>query len=132
MVAHVIVDFTPLSPFRKKVLDAKYTGKKDKYIFVHALTSASYKTIAIIISNLIIPLSQYKPFLFTIWFTFLLILFFLVETTTHFIVDVFKSEINIKCNLKCNSSDETYWIILGIDQLLHILVMFAICYCLYS
>jgi len=130
-LAHLIADFTPLIPFKKQILDAKINGGKDKWIYVHGLTVASYKVIAIIISNMILLLSQFKPFLFKPWFVIMLVIFFIIESSTHFIIDVCKTDFNLKYNLKCDTN-ETYWIAVGIDQFLHAIVMFGICYCLYG
>jgi hypothetical protein len=129
-LAHCIGDWTPLRPFDKQIIDAKRNGiKRNRYFLLHSLTMVSYKIIAIIVSNFIIPIQLTDNWVWYVRFGMILILFAVVELISHFIFDTTKDFFNFK--FKLTLYNRHYWTLIGFDQFLHAVIMFWVCYYLY-
>jgi len=129
-LAHCIGDWTPYRPFDRQINDAKTNGtQRDKWFAIHSLTMASYKVFAIILSNMILPMQNTGEWWWYIWFTMLLCLFWSVELITHLVFDITKDVINLK--FKLTPKNRHWFTLIGIDQFLHALIMFLVCYFLY-
>jgi len=122
-LAHLIGDWSALTPFDKEIVDAKTNGEKRNFwLGIHSLIMATYKIIAILLSHTIIPING--------GFVVILVIFFFVEFFSHFILDLLKCIINEKFQL--NPNIKFYWTAIGIDQFVHAIIMFIVCYYLYS
>ena len=51
-----------------------------------------------------------------------------LELVTHFIIDVGKAAVSVKLPLLADIKQKPYWVLFGLDQLLHQLVVVAIWY----
>lgn len=103
-ICHFLGDFTHLST--AWMLKAKMIGKPFLPILVHALVHATLMGI----------------------FLFLLgvdnvILLFIIQLTTHFIIDVLKGRMNGWFPILQSPTNKWHWIIFGFDQLFHALVI---------
>jgi len=131
ILAHFIGDWSKFVPFHQKVVNAKVnkTNTSGNWIFLHSSIVSLYKIFAILISSWIIPIGNMPGFLNTIWFYIILVVIFFGELITHFVFDISKWFLNNKYNL--NPSKDIYWTVVGIDQMLHYLVMLGMLYLLY-
>jgi len=53
---------------------------------------------------------------------------FMIEWVTHFIVDVSKGRIMFRFKAFSDFSDKRYWMLFGLDQLIHLYVLIFILY----
>jgi len=103
---HFLADFTWLSTYW--ILDAKRIGKPYFPIFVHATIHALLVFLCL--------------FLFKISFDKLIICY-LFELISHFVIDVLKGKMNLWFPYVSNMNNKMYWVVFGFDQFLHICVI---------
>jgi len=123
-LAHFLGDFTPLS---KWFIAAKRYGKPIGLVLAHgAVNGALYGMVVGIIMGFA-PFSAYG--VETRHSLLLLIAtVFAIETITHTLIDVLKGRIAHKFPIAENTNKQTYWTIMGADQLLHQAVLVFIVY----
>ncbi len=113
-VCHWIGDYTQLqTPW---MLRAKMIGSPLFPIFVHALTHALLMGAVL-------------------WFYTegrLLAELFVFQLVSHFLIDVWKGKMNIWFPTLKNPMNQSHWVIFGIDQLLHQLVIVGMVAWLYK
>jgi hypothetical protein len=108
-LCHFLCDYTPLStPW---MLRAKEVGKPLFPIFTHALVHATFMTLL-----LIFFLGPTNPKILPL---------FLFQLGTHFIIDILKGRLNIWFPVVQSPKTPRYWVVFGLDQYLHGLVIIA-------
>jgi hypothetical protein len=106
---HLLADFTPLS--NSWMLKAKQKGKPLFPIFIHALVHAGLMAVFLF---LILEFNLYN-----------LVLLFNIQLFTHFFIDVIKGRMNEWFPVLQSSENKWHWIIFGLDQYFHALVIIA-------
>lgn len=106
---HFLADFTPLS--NSWMLKAKQKGTPLFPILTHALIHA---VLMVIFLFLILKFDLYK-----------LVVLFNIQLFTHFFIDVLKGRINEWFPVLQSSENKWHWIIFGLDQYCHALVIIA-------
>lgn len=112
--AHWLGDYTHLSTSR--MLAAKRIGHPLAPIFHHAMVHAVLMFIAPIIC---LGLGKSEG---------IASMFFIIELTSHFGIDMLKGKMNVWFPLVSNPANKIHWYIFGLDQLLHQLVLILIWY----
>jgi hypothetical protein len=108
-LCHFLADFTPLS--NSWMLKAKQKGERLFPIFIHALVHA---ILMVIFLFLMLKFDLYK-----------LVILFNIQLFTHFFIDVLKGKMNIWFPLLQSSDNKWHWMIFGLDQYLHALVIIS-------
>ena len=106
-ICHFLADYTHLST--AWMLNAKRLGKPLYPIFTHAFIHAS---LMLVLLALFFGLSGFK-----------LAELFLFQLITHFLIDVWKGKMNSWFPTLQSPANKWHWIIFGLDQLLHALVI---------
>lgn len=114
-VCHWLCDYTPLST--KWMLDAKRIGTPLYPIFVHAFIHASFMLVTLSLFGA----SGLK-----------LAILFLFQLFTHFVIDVLKGKMNVWFPIVSNPANKSHWVIFGLDQLLHSIVIVIMVYILFN
>jgi hypothetical protein len=104
---HFLADYTWLST--SWMLNAKRFGKPIYPIFVHAFIHAS---LMLVVLSLGFGQSGLK-----------LLLLFLFQLITHWLIDIWKGRMNIWFPKLQNPANKEHWIIFGFDQYLHAAVI---------
>lgn len=106
-ICHFLADYTHLST--DWMLNAKRLGKPLYPIFTHAFIHAS---LMLVLLALVFGFSGFK-----------LALLFLFQLITHFLIDVWRGKMNSWFPELQSPENKWHWIIFGLDQLLHALVI---------
>lgn len=106
-ICHFLADYTHLST--SWMLNAKRLGKPLYPIFTHAFIHAS---LMLVLLALVFGFSGFK-----------LASLFLFQLITHFLIDVWKGKMNSWFPTLQSPANKWHWIIFGLDQLLHALVI---------
>ena len=56
-----------------------------------------------------------------------LLLFMLVEFVSHFLIDTIKGRLTARFSTLSDQQRKPYWMLFGLDQLLHLLIVVGIC-----
>jgi hypothetical protein len=104
---HFLADYTHLST--AWMLNAKRLGKPLYPIFTHAFIHAS---LMLVLLALVFGLSGLK-----------LAILFGFQLVTHFLIDVWKGRMNSWFPVLQSPANKWHWIIFGIDQYLHAIVI---------
>ncbi len=104
-LCHFLADFSPLST--DWMLRAKSKGSPLFPIFVHAGVHAS---LMFAVLFFFIPFTLAWQLATFQWFT-------------HFIIDVCKGKMNVLFPAVANSTNKSYWVLFGFDQLMHQLMI---------
>lgn len=110
LVCHYLADFCLTSP---SMIRAKADGRNPWPILLHATVHAGLMTICLLLWV-------------TSWKTALLAI--AVEWGTHFLIDWTKARLSARFPNLADQQQKPYWILYGIDQLLHQLVIVGIWY----
>lgn len=106
---HLLGDYTPLST--EWMLNAKRVGKPLYPIFIHALVHA---LLMLVLLTVMFKLAMVKLFIL-----------FGIQLITHFVIDVCKGRVGAWFPILQSPNNKWYWIVFGIDQYLHTLVIIA-------
>ena len=106
-ICHWLADYTHLST--SWMLNAKRLGKPIYPIFIHATVHA---TLMILALNLIFGITGN-----------LLIGLFVLQLSTHFLIDLWKGRMNSWFPDLQSPANKWHWIVFGFDQYLHALVI---------
>jgi len=104
-VCHYLADYTWLST--SWMLDAKRLGITKFPIFVHAFVHASLM--------LLVLLFYVEDLKLAVLFSFQLL--------THFVIDVSKGQMNALFPSLQSPANKLHWVVFGLDQLLHAIVI---------
>lgn len=110
LTAHCLGDFTPLATAR--IRQAKAEGGPLRYIALHAGIHAGLVGVAVL------ALAGPTPSA--------LALAFGIELTTHFAIDTSRARLGVRLPVLADMQANPFWWALGVDQLLHGLVLVAI------
>lgn len=110
-ICHFLADYTHLST--AWMLYAKRLGKPLLPIFIHACVHGVLMFIFLLFLE------------FTIWLIVTLVVF---QIVSHFIIDLLKGRANGWFPLLQDNSNKWHWIIFGLDQLLHAIVIILMFY----
>lgn len=110
LFAHWLGDYTHLS--RPYMLAAKRTGAPLMPIFDHALVHACLVAVVVTMYLPNNPLSI-GP----------LVICFMLELVTHFLIDVLKGRLNVWMPKLKNPANPYHWYVFGLDQCAHLLVL---------
>ena len=109
-ICHFLADYCLTTP---QMIKAKASGKKLQHIFFHSCVHA-------ILMSLVF-------FAFSIsWKTVLLLFSF--ELCSHFVIDYIKGFAGRLFPTLADNQQKPFWILYGLDQLLHLLVIVAMVY----
>jgi hypothetical protein len=131
-LAHFISEYTPIRLFNKDIKFAKINkliDENSKYVCIHPFVSGLYKVLAIIASYWIFPVKWSNNLLFIIVFIIILLFFYIIEVLAHTLLDLCKYSINVK--FKLTPENDKYWLVIGIEQFIHFILMLGVCYLLY-
>jgi hypothetical protein len=109
-MCHWLADYTHLST--NWMLNAKKFGKPLFPIFTHALVHAILMSVVLY---------------FFVGFTKILLYLGIFQLITHFIIDTWKGKMNVWFTNLQSSTNKWHWVIFGLDQLLHSIVIILIC-----
>lgn len=112
LVAHDLGDFTPLATERMR--EAKARGRPAWLIGMHAAMHAVLVALAllIVIRPSITILALAAGF----------------ELVTHFLIDLFKAQLGVRVPPLGDMRTNPFWWVMGVDQLLHGLVLVGIAF----
>lgn len=108
-ICHLLGDYTHLST--AWMLNAKRLGKPFYPIFTHAFIHAS---LMLVLLALVFGFSGFK-----------LAALFGFQLITHFLIDVWKGRMNGWFPALQSPANKWHWVVFGLDQLLHALVIIA-------
>lgn len=112
LVAHDLGDFTPLAT--ERIREAKARGRPLRLIGMHAAIHAVLVALAVMM--------VVRPSLA------LLALAAGLELLTHFVIDVAKARVGVRVPSLGDMRTNPFWWLLGVDQLLHLLVLVGIAF----
>lgn len=105
-ICHWLADYTHLST--AWMLDAKRLGKPLYPIFTHAFIHASLMLMLLLAFGI-------NGFELAALFSFQLV--------THFVIDVWKGKMNVWFPSLQSSANKWHWVVFGLDQLMHAIVI---------
>jgi hypothetical protein len=105
-ICHFLADYTHLST--NWMLNAKRLGKPFYPIFTHAFIHASLMLAVLSLFGII---------------GFKLLILFLIQLITHFLIDVWKGRMNGWFPELQSPANKWHWVVFGFDQFLHALVI---------
>ena len=111
LVSHYLADFCLTTP---KMIRAKADGRNPWPILLHAAIHSGLMAICLLLWT--IP-----------WKAVLLAM--AVEWGTHFLIDLTKARLSARFPRLADQQQKPYWMLYGLDQLLHQLVIVGIWYC---
>lgn len=112
LVCHYLADFCLTTP---KMIRAKADGRDLWPIMLHAAIHAGLMAICLLLWSI-----SWKAVLLAI----------AVEWITHFLIDLAKARLSIRFLILTDQQQKPYWMLYGLDQLLHQLVIVGVwCYC---
>jgi hypothetical protein len=110
LVCHYLADFCFTTP---KMIRAKADGRNPRPIMLHAAIHAGLMAICLLLWSI-----SWKAVLLAI----------AVEWITHFLIDLAKARLSIRFLILTDQQQKPYWMLYGLDQLLHQLVIVGIWY----
>ena len=110
LVCHYLADFCLTTP---KMIRAKADGRDLWPIMLHAAIHAGLMAICLLLWSI-----SWKAVLLAI----------AVEWITHFLIDLAKARLSIRFLILTDQQQKPYWMLYGLDQLLHQLVIVGIWY----
>ena len=110
LVCHYLADFCLTTP---KMIRAKADGRTPWPIMLHAAIHAGLMTICLLLWAI-----SWKAVLLAM----------AVEWITHFLIDWTKARLSIRFLILTDQQQKPYWMLYGLDQLLHQLVIVGIWY----
>ena len=111
LVSHYLADFCLTTP---KMIRAKADGRNPWPILLHAASHSGLMAICLLLWT--IP-----------WKAVLLAM--AVEWGTHFLIDLTKARLSARFPRLADQQQKPYWMLYGLDQLFHQLVIVGIWYC---
>ena len=109
LLCHYLADFCLTSP---AMIQAKADGRNPWPILLHAGIHAGLVSICLL-------------FWQTPWKTLLLVL---LELVSHFLIDTAKGRLTARFPALADMQQKPYWMLYGLDQLLHLMVLVMIWY----
>ena len=109
-ICHYLADFCLTSP---AMIQAKADGRNPWPILLHAGIHAGLVSICLL-------------FWQTPWKTLLLLV--LLELVSHFLIDTAKGRLTARFPALADMQQKPYWMLYGLDQLLHLMVLVLIWY----
>lgn len=110
LLCHYLADFCLTSP---AMIQAKADGRNPWPILLHAGIHAGLVSICLL-------------FWQTPWKTLLLLV--LLELVSHFLIDTAKGRLTARFPALADMQQKPYWMLYGLDQLLHLMVLVLIWY----
>ena len=110
LICHYLADFCFTSP---AMIKAKADGRNPWLILLHAGIHAGLIGLCLLVWGV-----SWK----------LLLMLALIELVSHFLIDTFKGYLTARYSFFANMQKKPYWMLYGLDQLLHLLVIVIICY----
>ena len=110
LVCHYLADFCLTTP---KMIRAKADGRNPWPIMLHAAIHAGLMAMCLLLWSI-----SWKAVLLAI----------AVEWITHFLIDLAKARLSIRFLILTDQQQKPYWMLYGLDQLLHQLVIVGIWY----
>ena len=109
-MCHYLADFCFTFP---AMIKAKADGRNPWPILLHASIHAGLMGLCLLVWGV-----SWK----------LLLMLTLVELVSHFLIDTAKGHLTARHSFLANMQKKPYWMLYGLDQLLHLLVIVIICY----
>ena len=109
-ICHFLADYCLTTP---QMIKAKASGKKLQHIFFHSCVHA-------ILMGLVFLAFSVS------WKSILLLFSF--ELCSHFVIDYMKGFVGRQFTSLADNQQKPFWILYGLDQLLHLLVIVAMVY----
>ena len=110
LVCHYLADFCLTS---KAMIKAKVDGKNPLPILLHASIHALLMGFCLLVWSVLLK-----------WILALIVL----ELVSHFLIDLAKARLSAQIPRLADHQQKNYWVIYGLDQLLHQLVIVVIWY----
>ena len=110
LICHYLADFCFTSP---AMIRAKADGRNPWPILLHSSIHAVLMGVCLLIWG-------------TRWKTLILLVLF--ELVSHFVIDTSKGLLTARFPILADQQHKPYWMLYGFDQLLHQLVVVAICF----
>lgn len=110
LLCHYLADFCLTSP---AMIQAKADGRNPWPILLHAGLHAGLVGICLLCWH-----SPWKP----------LLLLVLLELVSHFLIDTMKGRLTARFPILADMQQKPYWMLYGLDQLLHLMVLVLIWY----
>lgn len=110
LVCHYLADFCFTTP---KMIRAKADGRDPWPIMLHAAIHAGLMAICLLLWSI-----SWKAVLLAI----------AVEWITHFLIDLTKARLSIRFLILTDQQQKPYWMLYGLDQLLHQMVIVGVWY----
>ncbi|MBR5117355.1 MAG: DUF3307 domain-containing protein [Muribaculaceae bacterium] len=110
LICHFLADYCLTTP---QMIKAKASGKKLQHIFLHSFVHS------ILMSLVFVAFSRPLKIVF---------LLFAFEFCTHFIIDYLKGLVGRLYPAFADNRQKQFWVLYGLDQLLHLLVIVAMVY----
>ena len=110
LICHYLADFCFTSP---AMIKAKADGRNPWLILLHAGIHAGLIGLCLLVWGV-----SWK----------LLLMLTLVELVSHFLIDTGKGRLTARYSILANMQKKPYWMLYGLDQLLHLLVIVIIWY----
>lgn len=111
LVCHYLADFCLTMPV---MIRAKANGRNSWPILLHAGIHAGLVGLCLLVWGV-----SWK----------LLLMLAFVELVSHFLIDTTKGRLTAYYSILANMQKKPYWMLYGLDQLLHLLVIVIIWYC---
>ena len=109
LVCHYLADYVLTTT---RMIEAKSDGRQLAPILQHASVHALLMTGVVLLMNV---------------GGLIALMVFLFEATTHFAIDTAKGRLTAAFPTLANSNRKPYWMLYGLDQMLHLMVVVAIC-----
>ena len=110
IICHYLADFCLTWP---ALIRSKADGRNVWPILLHAVLHAVLMGACLLVFGVNVELS--------LWLM-------LLEVVTHFVIDFGKAAVSVKVPLLADVKQKAYWVLFGLDQLLHQLVVVVIWY----
>ena len=110
LICHYLADFCLTWP---ALIRSKADGRNVWPILLHAVLHAVLMGACLLVFGVNVELS--------LWLM-------LLEVVTHFVIDFGKAAVSVKVPLLADVKQKAYWVLFGLDQLLHQLVVVVIWY----
>ena len=110
LICHYLADFCFTSP---SMIRAKADGRNPWSILLHAGIHAGLIGLCLLVWGV-----SWK----------LLLMLVLIELVSHFLIDTIKGCLTARYSILTNMQKKPYWMLYGLDQLLHLLVIVIIWY----
>ena len=108
LICHYLADFCLTWP---ALIRSKADGRNVWPILLHAVLHAVLMGACLLVFGVNVELS--------LWLM-------LLEVVTHFVIDFGKAAVSVKVPLLADVKQKAYWVLFGLDQLLHQLVVVVI------